>query len=333
MSTSTSTISTTGGQDFEEVDEFQYLGVLIRADGDTTVEIKKRVMAANRCFYGLKRQLRSKLLTKETKFNIYKTLIRPVLLYGSETWPTTKSDEQLLCTFEHKVLRTILGAKWENGILRRRYNSELDREFGHPNIVAQVKVNRLRWAGHVARMSSTRAPSILFNNDPEGRRDRGRPKLRWIDNVEKDLKALRVSNWRSTAQNRSTWNEINWYTEQLTASNGRISELNAANKGLRVTLTNLLAEIPDAWEPGDKTVITSRLPKDLEGIALNSEWPELWIAQDENGAWNQYNGDIEPSEEVFEVHQWVYHAQTSEYEFIIQTNKNPNWKETKQRIR
>jgi len=178
-----STTVNIGGQDFEEVDEFQYLGVLIRADGDTTVEIKKRVMAANRCFYGLQKQLRSKLLTKETKFNIYKTLIRPVLLYGSETWPTTKSDE-------HKVFRTILVAKWENGLLSRKYNFELDREFGPPNIVAQVKVNRLRWAGHVARMSSTRAPSILFNHDPEGRKDRGRPKLRWIDNVEKDLEAL-----------------------------------------------------------------------------------------------------------------------------------------------
>ena len=106
-----STTVNIGGPDFEEVDEFQYLGVLIRADGDTLVEIKKRVLAANRCFYGLQRQLRSKLLTKETKFNIYKTLIRSVLLYGSETWPTTKSDEQLPCTFEHKVLRTILGAK------------------------------------------------------------------------------------------------------------------------------------------------------------------------------------------------------------------------------
>ena len=133
-------------------------------------------------------------------------------------------------------------------------------------------------------------------------------------------------------ENTSLRNEINWYTEQLTASNGRISELNAANKGLRVTLTNLLAGIPDAWEPGGQTARTSQLPKDLEGIALNSEWPELWVAQDKHGAWNEYNGDIEPSE-VLGVHQWVYQAPTSKYEFLIRTNKNPNWKETKQRIR
>ena len=92
--------------------------------------------------------------------------------------------------------------------MRRRYNFELDREFATPNIVAQVKVNRLRWVGHLARMNNTRAPLILFNRDPEGRRDRGRPKLRWIDNIERDLNALNVSNWRRVAQNRSTWNNI-----------------------------------------------------------------------------------------------------------------------------
>ena len=134
-------------------------------------------------------------------------------------------------------------------------------------------------------------------------------------------------------ENTSLRNEINWYTEQLTASNGRISELNAANKGLRVTLTNLLAAIPDAWEPGDKTVRTSQLPKDLEGIELNSEWPELWVAQDENGAWNEYNGDIEPSEEKFIIQQCVVHSQTTKFNYLTRTNKNPNWKETKQRIR
>ena len=154
-----------------------------------------------------------------------------------------------------------------------------------------------------------------------------------IDDERREYNELKPHYAALDEQNTSLRNEVNWYTEQLTASNNRIHELNAANKGLRVTLTNLLAEIPDAWEPGGQTARTSQLPKDLEGIALNSEWPELWVAQDENGAWNQYNGDIEPSEEVFGVHQWTYHASTSTYEFITQTNKNPNWKETKQRIR
>lgn len=51
-----------GGQKFGVVDEFVYLGTLIRADNDNSAEIQRRVMAANRCFFGLQRHLRSKLL-------------------------------------------------------------------------------------------------------------------------------------------------------------------------------------------------------------------------------------------------------------------------------
>lgn len=80
------------GQQFAVVDDFVYLGALIRADGDMSGAIKARITSASRCFFGLLRHLRSRLLTKQTKCLIYKTIIRPVLLYGSETWPLTRSD-------------------------------------------------------------------------------------------------------------------------------------------------------------------------------------------------------------------------------------------------
>ena len=197
-----------GGQWFEIVDQFVYLGTLIRADNDISFEIKRRTMSANRCYHGLQRHLRSKLLTTKTKCNIYKTLIRPVLLYGSESWPLTRKDENLLLSFERKVLRTIFGAKQENGSFRRRYNFELERDFAEPNIVAIVKYNRLRWAGHVARMQENRAPRKLFERDPEGRRGVGRPKTRWIDGVQSDLRTLGVNNWKREAQNRASWDKV-----------------------------------------------------------------------------------------------------------------------------
>jgi hypothetical protein len=60
-------------------------------------------------------------------------LIRPVLLYGSETWVITKREETQLLVFERKVLRTICGLKIENDVYRRRYNHELDKEFNSLN--------------------------------------------------------------------------------------------------------------------------------------------------------------------------------------------------------
>ncbi len=196
------------GQQYEVVNEFVYLGVLARPDGDTKPEIQRRIMAATRCYYGLRRQLCSKYLTRKTKCQIYKTLIRPVLMYGCETWILKKSDERQLLAFERKVLRTIFGGMRQGEAWRRRYNFELHRDFGEPDIMALVKTQRLRWAGHLARMEHQRAPAVLFRNNPEGRRSVGRPKARWIDGVQADLRTLGVRNWQNRAQDRGDWNRV-----------------------------------------------------------------------------------------------------------------------------
>jgi hypothetical protein len=59
------------------------------------------------CYYGLRNIFQSRLLNKGTKCKIYKTLIRPVVLYGSESWTLTKADEEKLRTFEIRILRSI----------------------------------------------------------------------------------------------------------------------------------------------------------------------------------------------------------------------------------
>jgi hypothetical protein len=92
---------------FEVVKEFVYLGSLMTPMNDVSLEIQQRMQTANRCFFGLRKHLQSTHLSRQTKFTIHKTLIRPVLLYGSETWVLTKREENLLLVFERKVLRTI----------------------------------------------------------------------------------------------------------------------------------------------------------------------------------------------------------------------------------
>jgi hypothetical protein len=86
-----------------------------------------------------------------TPDKIHKTLVRPVLFYGSETWVLTKREENQLLVFERKVLRTIYGPKIENGVYRRRYNHELDKEFDSPNALNVTKTSRLRYAFHMIK--------------------------------------------------------------------------------------------------------------------------------------------------------------------------------------
>jgi hypothetical protein len=79
-----------GDKHFEVVKEFVYLGSLMTPTNDVSLEIQRRIQTANSCFFGLRKHLQSSHLSRQTKFTIHKTLTRPVLLYGSETWVLTK---------------------------------------------------------------------------------------------------------------------------------------------------------------------------------------------------------------------------------------------------
>jgi hypothetical protein len=95
-------------KNFEVVKEFVYLGSLMTPTNDVSLEIQRRIQNANRCFFGLRKHLQSSHLSRQTKFTIHKTLIHPVLLYGSETWVLTKREENQLpenrkCCLQEKV--------------------------------------------------------------------------------------------------------------------------------------------------------------------------------------------------------------------------------------
>jgi hypothetical protein len=68
--------------------------------------------------------------------------------------------------------------------------------------VAEIKKARLRWMGHVERMSEDRVIKKLYMSKPGGRRSVGRPKMRWLDDVEEDLRKMRIGGWRGRARRR-----------------------------------------------------------------------------------------------------------------------------------
>jgi hypothetical protein len=105
-----------GDKHFEVVKKIVYLGSLMTPTNDVSLEIQRRIQTANRRFFGPRKHLQSSHLSRQTKFTTHKTLIHPVLLYGSETWVLSKWEENQLLVFERKVLRTICGPKIENGL-------------------------------------------------------------------------------------------------------------------------------------------------------------------------------------------------------------------------
>jgi hypothetical protein len=74
--------------------------------------------------------------------------------------------------------------------LRRLHNEELNDLYSSPNIVLVIKSRRMGWAGHVARMGEERGVYRVLAGKPEGKRPRGRPSGRWVDNIRIDLQEV-----------------------------------------------------------------------------------------------------------------------------------------------
>jgi hypothetical protein len=94
-----------------------------------------------------------------------------------------KREENQLLVFERKVLLTIYGPKIEDGVYRRKYNHDLDKELYSPNVLNVTKTSRLRYAGHMIRKSEDLPQKALMLAKPNGMRNQRRPKSRWADGV------------------------------------------------------------------------------------------------------------------------------------------------------
>jgi hypothetical protein len=75
--------------------------------------------------------------------------------------------------------------------------------YSSPNIIRIIKSERMRWAGHVARMGETKNAYRMLGK-PEGRRPLGRPRRRWMDNIKIDLREI---GW-DLAQDKDQWRAL-----------------------------------------------------------------------------------------------------------------------------
>jgi len=151
--------------------QFNYLGCELSLDGEPDFDKK-----INR-FQGICGTIRKHLqkTRTDTQMKFYKVVARQSLLYGSETWVTTKRGMTRLEAAEMRFLRSVTGYTRLDRIRSKVIRKELEIS-GIQDVRLKYEQN---WINHLERMDNTRLPKHALNYKPRGRKDRGRPRKRW----------------------------------------------------------------------------------------------------------------------------------------------------------
>ena len=165
--------------------------------------MKQRISKASHAYRSLNNIWKSKKITTNTKIRIFNTNVKSVLLYGSETWKTTKAIIKQLQTFINKCLRKILKIYWPDTIS----NTELLKRTNQEEIGTVIKRKTWRWIGHTLRKNNGDITKQALDWTPQGTRKRGRPKETWRRSIQSDLNTNGLS-WntiKKEAKNRTRW--------------------------------------------------------------------------------------------------------------------------------
>ena len=177
--------------------------LVINTEGGTEEGIKKRIQKARGAFITLKNIWKSGQLKTETKIRIFNTNAKTVLLYGSETWRTTKATCKRLQVFINRCLRTILKLQWSD----KTTNENLWERARQRPVEQELRYRRWRWLGHTLwrpRKSITRQ-ALSWNS--QGKRKKGRPKNTWTREMESEIRKT----WKDlekAALDRRTWKDV-----------------------------------------------------------------------------------------------------------------------------
>ena len=189
----------------EESQSFTYLGSVVDHQGGTC-DVKAKIGKARAAFTQLKNIWTSRELSLSTKVRQFNSNLKSVLLYGAETWRTTKATIDKVQSFMNSCLRRILRIRWPDTIS----NVQLWQKTGQLAADEEIRKRRWGWIGHTLRRPPTNITRQALRWNPQGKRKRGRPRSTWRRDLEAETTKMGYtwSQVEKMAQDRRFWRAL-----------------------------------------------------------------------------------------------------------------------------
>ena len=167
------------GETVETVSDLIFGGSKITADNDCSHEIKRRLLLGRKVMTNLDSILKSRDIILSTKVHLVKAMVFPVVMYGCESWTLKKAERRRIDAFELWCWRRLLRVPWT---ARRSIQSTLKEISPRCLLEGLMLKLKLQYFSHFMWRADSLEKTLMLGKT-EGRRRRGRHRMRWLDGI------------------------------------------------------------------------------------------------------------------------------------------------------
>ena len=185
------------GETMETVRYFILGGSIIAADGDCSHEIKGHLHLGRKAMTNLDGILKTRDITLLKEVRLVKAMVFPVVMYGCESWTMKKAEHRKIDAFELWCWRRLLRVPWTV----RRSNQSIIKEISSGcSLEGMMLKLKLQYFGHLMQRADSLEKTLMLGKI-EGRRRRGRQRMRWLDGIT-DSMNMNFSKLREMVKDR-----------------------------------------------------------------------------------------------------------------------------------